>query len=134
MPLNRFLHPAHIRWAVRISEYIRTQKACLNIRFSEYTNTEKRKDPTRRGMIRLLLLSTAVCFYCCWDGYDERVSHAEPVIRLVKSSQVVGLRDRVVFHPYCRHPSDGGAHTDRIRTAAAASAAVRCLAEQISRI
>ena len=39
MPLNRFLHPAHIRWAVRISEYIRIQKACPNIRISEYTNT-----------------------------------------------------------------------------------------------
>ena len=28
------------------------------------------------------------------------MSHAEPVRRLM-------------FHPYCRHPSNGGAHTDR---------------------
>ena len=38
MPLNRFLHPTHIRWAVRISEYIWIQKACPNIRIFEYTN------------------------------------------------------------------------------------------------
>ena len=72
------------------------------------------------------------------------MSHLEPVIRLpvlvpvVKSSQEVGLRDSTrVFHPYCRHPSDGGAHTDRIRTVlllllpGCVCYRVRCLAEKI---